>query len=68
MSTNNTRLGVGLLIGFGAGLLGLSALAREAKIIFLTSTALATISAGYLGRGFRRQTRLDCGLLSGKVR
>ncbi|MCJ7609654.1 hypothetical protein MUP00_08315 [Candidatus Bathyarchaeota archaeon] len=68
MSTNSTRFGVGLLIGFGAGLLGLSALAREEKIMFLTSTAVATISAGYLGRRLMRQTRLGCGILSGKAR
>jgi hypothetical protein len=46
----------------------MSALAREEKIMFLTSTAVATISAGYLGRGFVRQTRLGCGVLSGKAR
>lgn len=68
LSTNSTRFGVGLLIGFGAGLLGLSALAREEKIMFLTSTAVATISAGYLGRRPMRQTRLGCGILSGKAR
>jgi hypothetical protein len=43
-------------------------LAREEKIMFLTSTAVATISAGYLGRRPMRQTRLGCGILSGKAR
>jgi uncharacterized membrane protein len=68
LSTNNTRFMVGLLIGFGAGLLGLSALTREAKIAFMTSTALVVVSAGYLGRGFARLTRLSCSTLSGKAR
>jgi uncharacterized membrane protein len=54
LSTNRTRFLVGLLIGIGAGLLGLSSQPSLTKLLILAYSSLGVVSIGYLGRRFTR--------------
>jgi len=53
LSTNRTRLLAGLLIGIGAGLLGLSSLPSPTKLLVLACSSLGVVFIGYLGRRLR---------------
>ncbi|MCJ7634716.1 DUF2085 domain-containing protein [Candidatus Bathyarchaeota archaeon] len=54
MSTNPIRFSLGLLIGGGVCVLGLSSLPNLTKLLILSYSSVAVVSLGYLGKNFAR--------------
>jgi len=54
MSTNRIRFSLGLLIGGGACMLGLSSLPNLTKLLILSYSSVAVMSVGYLGKHLAR--------------
>ncbi len=57
MSTNSIRFFLGLLIGGGACMLGLSSLPNLTKFLILSYSSVTVVSIGYLGKYFARKLR-----------